>query len=382
MTNRQLFVAAFHGGATEGVPVYEQAFASDVASKILGREAFTGSTMLHYQEAVWAVRGPGAYEEFYERMVRDVAELHRTLGFGAIAEPWLCGRPVRQVGEYDFLYGDPDGYWVIRRYDPAAHTFGVVKYSHPPVWRGEDEIRAAVKGMWRAAEAWAEPDGPARGFEEHVQRWLAVAGDDFELLGRGAGLSVPLDEKWLTACALVPELVGEYLDAQVEIGRRQMEIQAKLGLRIVWGGGDLADNNGPTYGPHFFRQVVMPRYKALCEHAEELGMKYLFRSDGNLWPIADDLFVTAGVHGYGEIDYDAGMRIPQLQERYPHLTCWGNVSCRTLRNGTPQQVRAMAEEIVQACARRGRLILGSSNTVLPGTPPENYFALLEAVGQA
>lgn len=379
MTERQLFVGAFAGTATDPVPVYEQAFASDVASKILGREAYTGATMLHYQEAVWAVRGPEAYQEFRARVRRDVVDLHRALGFGAISEPWLCGRPTKQVGQYDFLYGDPDGNWVIRRFDPVAKTYAPVKYSSPPRWRGEEAIRAAVDGAWRAAERWRD-EGGADALQEHVRLWLELAGGEFEVLAR-AGLSVPLNEEWLTACALVPDLVGEYLDAQVELGRQQLEVQASMGLRIVWGGGDLADNRGPMYGPAFFREVVLPRYRKLVDAAHRVGMKYLFRSDGNLWDIADDLFVEAGVDGYGEIDYDAGMHIPQLQARYPELTCWGNVSCRLLRDGTPEQVADAAGEIVEACAGRGRLILGSSNTVLPGTPPENYFALLEAAGR-
>ena len=41
MTERELFVAAFEGRATERVPVYEQSFASTGASQILGREAYT-----------------------------------------------------------------------------------------------------------------------------------------------------------------------------------------------------------------------------------------------------------------------------------------------------------------------------------------------------
>jgi hypothetical protein len=375
VTQRQLFVAAFGGMASEAVPVYEQSFASEVASKILGREAFTGAVMLHYQEAVWAVRGPQAYAEFRERVCRDVVELYRTLGFGALAPPWLGGAPVKQVGEYEFLYGDPDGYWVIKRYDPHTMTYGPVRYSHPPRWRGPEAIRQAVTDLQRLAERYVE-DGHAAAQEAHFRHWLSVAGDEFELLG-SAGLSVPLNEEWLTACALVPEMVADYLDAQVEIGRQQMQIQARLGLRIVWGGGDLADNHGPLYGPRFFNTIVLPRYKRLVQACHELGMKYVFRSDGDLTTIADGLFGEAGVDGFGEIDYDAGMRIPLLQERYPHLTCWGNISCRLLRNGTPEQVGAAAEELVEQCQARGRLILGSSNTVLPGTPPENYYALLE-----
>jgi hypothetical protein len=333
--------------------------------------------MLHYQEALWAIRGPEAHAEFIARVEQDLVELHKTLGFGAISQPWLGGVPTKKVGEYDFLYGDPEGYWVIKRYDPRAMTFGPVQYSHPPRWRGEEAIRAAVEAAERAAENW-KASGAAEATRNHALHWLAIAGDRFEVLASGGMLSVPMNEEWLTACALVPQLVAAYLDAQVEVGRQQLEVQAPLGLRIVWGGGDLADNRGPVYGPRFFREVVLPRYKALGDHCHSLGMKYLFRSDGNLWSITDALFQEAGLDGFGEIDYDAGMRIPQLQQRYPHLTCWGNVSCRLLRDGTPEEVHAIAGEIVEKCRPRGRLVLGSSNTVLPGTPPENYFALLEA----
>ncbi len=214
MTNRQLFLAAFGGKATERVPVYEQAFASEVASKILGHEAFTGARMLHYQEALWALRGPEAHAEFEQRMIHDVVELHRTLGFGAISAPWLGGAPTRQISEYEFLYGDPEGYWQIYRYDPQAFTYGPVEYSHPPVWKGEEAIAAAADGMEGAAEN-LRANGGAEALEAHVRRWLGIAGDEFEVLASGAMLSVPINEEWLTACALCPEHVARYLDGQV-----------------------------------------------------------------------------------------------------------------------------------------------------------------------
>lgn len=376
MTPKESFISAFYGEAKGQIPVYEQSFASDVASKILCRDAATGGVILHYQEAVAGVKGESAYREFIEKVKQDKRDLYRLLGFGAISKPWLRGCPKMQVSEFEFLYGDPNSYWVIYRYDPIAKTYGPVAYSEPPVWRGEERIKQAVEAMWNAVENWSEQGKVA--FENEVHDWLKVAGNGFELVWSAAMLSVPLNEEWLTACALVPELVSEYLKAQAALGCLQIESLAKLSVKIVWGGGDLADNHGPIYGPKFFRRYVLPCYKQIVEHAQKFGMKYLFRSDGNIWSIADDLFVDANIDGYGEIDYDAGMRIPDLQERYPNLTCWGNVSCRLLRLGTPSQVKDCASQIVEHCKNRGRLILGSSNTVLPGTPPENYFALLEA----
>ena len=89
VTPKEAFVAAFWGEAKEKVPVYEQAFASDVASKILGREAATGGAILRYQEAVAGVKGESAYREFIEKVKQDKKDLHGLLGFGAISKPCL-----------------------------------------------------------------------------------------------------------------------------------------------------------------------------------------------------------------------------------------------------------------------------------------------------
>ena len=64
MTGRERILAAFQCGPTDRVPIFEQSVASDVASEILGRDAFTGTTYLHYQEAVAWMRGEKAHEEF------------------------------------------------------------------------------------------------------------------------------------------------------------------------------------------------------------------------------------------------------------------------------------------------------------------------------
>lgn len=82
MTRRELFVAAFYGEGKEKVPVYEHSFTSDVASKILCRDAATGGVMLHYQEAVAGIKGESAYREFVEKVKQDKRDLYRLLASG------------------------------------------------------------------------------------------------------------------------------------------------------------------------------------------------------------------------------------------------------------------------------------------------------------
>jgi hypothetical protein len=368
---------AFTGEATERPPAWEQAFCSDVASEILGRPAATGSVILHYQEAVAAMNGEAAHQEFLQQIEDDQFALARTLGWSAISYPWLRGKPSKRVNDETFLYGDEDDAYVVYRWDPSSYTFGPVDYGRPPAWQSVEEIRRKVDAAWEGAEKWGQDGRPD--YVAKARRWLERAGDEFTLVQGAAGMAVPLNEEWMIACVECPDLVAEYLDAQVAVGLQQLDAMAGLGLRIANGGGDLASKNGPLYGPRFFRQIVMPRYKRVVDYARERGIYYMFRSDGDLWTITDDLFTEKGANapGFGEIDYDSGMNIPELQSRYPRLTCFGNLSCPLLHDGSEQEVRAFVRDLMERVLPNGRWILASANTILAGTPVRNVLGMLE-----
>ena len=144
MARKELFMMAFRGEATERPPAWEQAFASNVAAQILGRPAYTGAVILHYQEAVASINGDNAYDEFLQALDDDQFALARQLSWSGICYPWLRGRPTEQLGEYTFRYGDEDRDWVIYRYDPEAYTYGPVEYAKPPVWTDVADIAIKV----------------------------------------------------------------------------------------------------------------------------------------------------------------------------------------------------------------------------------------------
>ncbi|MGQ9597698.1 MAG: hypothetical protein ACUVQY_11080, partial [Thermoproteota archaeon] len=70
-----------------------------------------------------------------------------------------------------------------------------------------------------------------------------------------------------------------------------------------------------------------------------LELPYIYRTDGNIWQIANELLVESGVDGYGEIDAQAGMKLGELKRSFPNLVLWGNIDCaKTLVLGTKEQV--------------------------------------------
>ena len=110
-----------------------------------------------------------------------------------------------------------------------------------------------------------------------------------------------------------------------------------------------------------------------------VGAFHLFASDGDLWPVADDLFGASGVDGFYEIDKRAGMDLARLHQRFPRLVTVGNISSHTLHLGRKDDVIREVTEAVEAARQYGRTVVGISNALVPGTPLENAVAMIETL---
>lgn len=199
--------------------------------------------------------------------------------------------------------------------------------------------------------------------------------EEFFVPFNGGAITAGLEAEDLMALVLEPELAGRRTMAQAEAGIRSAEALAASGLpKVMLGGGDMADNRGPVYSVKHFREIVLPAYRRLLARCAELGIHYVFRSDGNLWPVADLLFGEAGCPGYGETDRDAGMKVGDLRKRFPKLVVWGNVSSAFLQRATPSQVKEECRRIVGESGGTG-CFQGCSNAILIGTPAANVEAM-------
>ena len=374
---RERVLKAFAHEEADRVPLFEQGIASDVASALLGREAFTGGTMLHYQESCAWDQGEAAHDEFVERYRRDLIDVARVLELDMLTRSWrMSERPAKRLDDVTFLYGDPEGVHHIYRYDPVSKTYGRVKTVGEKTDLSPDDLEPIVEQAERDAEA-RRIDDPAAAFTE--QHWLLTEyGDRYAVPGEGS-IAIPIQIPWLMACALRPDLIARYLDAQLASTIKGFEAQKRMGVDLIWGGTDLADKNGPVYGPVVFREIVLPRIKRMTQACHDLGMLYLFRTDGNLWPIECEFFVESGIDGYGEIDHESGMRLEDLVPKHgDRLTFWGNVPCGSvLCRGTEQEVRDFVMRLIDVAAPGGGYLFGSANIIMATTPVRNVIAMYE-----
>jgi len=366
-------IATISGRKPDRVPAYTPSIACDVASKILGREAYTGSPTLWYSAAKAWIDGENAYDDFLHKHEEDIIELNRVLGIEVIRYPWLVNiRPTKKIDDYTFLSGDPDGVYQVWHWDQEVLNFHKVKDT-TPMQQPEDWPKLARQRQ-KSVEASASRARESSAVREaRLQKKLR---DEMMVVAGGGGLTIGHEVASLMACILEPEAVGDILDCQLEVALAQMDGIAKQGIKVVLGGGDMADKNGPLYSPAVFKKLMLPRLKKLSAKCRELGLHYVWRTDGNLWQVSDMIFSEAGVTGYGEVDRDASMELGKIREKHPHVVVWANASGSIMRMGSRDEVYDHCAKILEES--QGKLYFhGVSNTILPGTPPENVWAMME-----
>jgi hypothetical protein len=376
MTSRQRVEAVGALKETDRIPIHHIGLCSEVASKLLGREAYVGGGIQQWREACALLKGAAAHQEYLERSYRDALDIAELTGQDVVRPSFwrMPQMPTRRVDENTILYGSgPEDGWFQLRYDAASEQCVVQPCRERP--QSFDSIAHDLRRQEKALESF-RPDEAGIAAEIRAQREI---GDDKVIRAAGAEVGTPVDGIWFEAMAARPDLVKRYLDVQVARAERQVPFLAGHGLTWLFGGGDMASNEGPMYSPRHFRELVLPRVCRLAEICHRHRCCFFFASDGNLWPVADALFGESGVDGYYEIDRRAGMDLRRLRERFPRLILLGNISSHTVhrerRDEVIQETRACLDEARQC---RG-VIAGLSNYFVPGTPIANVEAVLDTI---
>ena len=375
MTGRERIAAAFAGQPTDRVPIFDQTVFSNVASAAMGRQLDVGGGELRYREVCAWMQGEAAHTEFVEKMLRDLAWFYRKVGYDMVRMPWReTRRPSKRIDEHTFLFGDREDAWAVCAYSPRTGNWHEV--DNHLRQDGADRLIEQIRGQVKAYKGAEQP--PEATFAEW-DRLLNLAGPGLAGACGAGGIGFGMHEPaWLEALYLEPDLMRDWHDQHADRQVVWIEAYRRHGADVCLAGGDFCYNAGPAYSPELFAKVVLPGLRRIVQACERVGMRYIFRTDGDTWKAADLLFKEAGCHGYGEIDYSAGMRLKDLRRAYPGLCLFGNIDCAgELVRGGPEDVRRAVDENLRETGGLGH-VLGSSNSVIYETPPENYLAMVEA----
>ena len=157
-----------------------------------------------------------------------------------------------------------------------------------------------------------------------------------------------------------------------------MDMAADLGVDVIVMPGDLAGEENLIMSPAHYREFIKPYQAEIVQHAHDRGLKIIKHSDGNMWPILDDL-IEIGFDGFHPVQPQS-MDIGEVKQHLAGKACvLGNIDCRELLvYGTEAEVEASVEETIEAAAPGGGYIICSSNSIHPSCKPENFIALTRA----
>jgi uroporphyrinogen decarboxylase len=186
-------------------------------------------------------------------------------------------------------------------------------------------------------------------------------------------------ENYMLHLYRAPRVIHGVAEMVTAYNLKQLEMLAAAGLDVLVVEDDIANTHTLLISPAHFREFVEPYNRRLVERAHALGLKVVRHSDGNLWPIMEDL-AAAGYDGLNPLEPQAGMDLARVKAAWGHRFCLlGNIDClHLLCEGTPEEVDEAVARAIQAAAPGGGYIVCSSNSLHPGVNPENCIAMFQA----
>jgi uroporphyrinogen decarboxylase len=174
-----------------------------------------------------------------------------------------------------------------------------------------------------------------------------------------------------------PELVDRLSEVIWAYKGKVLANAAAAGADVLMTGDDVAYRSGPIMSPEHFRRYVLPYLKKAVDLSHSLGKPFIKHTDGNLWPILDDLMGT-GLDGLDPLEPLAHMDIGEVKRAVgDRITLVGNVDCaELLPRGTEAEVVEAVKETVAKASPGGGHILASSNSLHPAVNPANYRAMV------
>ena len=174
-----------------------------------------------------------------------------------------------------------------------------------------------------------------------------------------------------------PNFARKLMEKLAKASQAFAEAFIEAGIDVLVTTDDYADNHGPLMHPRFFREYELPNLKRIVEIGKKHGVPVLKHSDGNLYPILDDIIGT-GINGLHPIEPGA-MDLKRVKEDYGRRICiMGNVDCRhVLPYGTEEDVRMDVRRCIDAAAEGGGFVLASSNSIHSNVKVGNVYVMVD-----
>ena len=249
----------------------------------------------------------------------------------------------------------------------------------------KDWLLARIEGMKNTS---FDPDSHRENYRTDMLNLQSKIGETVILNYSQTGFSSVFDLMGLEIFTFFeleyPEILDDFLRLSVERESLRIHAVADSALSpVILIPEDFATKQGPIFSPEFLHKYHYRHVARLADAWHEHGITALYHSDGNYAKAVPDL-IDCGVDGFYCLEPNCGMDIVHLKNTYPAMVWVGGVDgVDLLERGSPQQVREEVRRHIQEtnALQTGGMFVASSSEINPPIPPENFRAMVEAVGE-
>ena len=370
MNSIERVTAAIARKPVDRVPLGFYTVDYDTVERVLGRKTFVRNK-IEMQLALWS----GRRDEVAESLKKDTVDFYRKMDCAdLILTKEACPLPpagyepvgYKQIADDRFETGDGCIYQAVWDVNELA----CIHNPKPPKTEYEaDDFKDSLPVKPPDPSCFEAIDYVIRelGKERYISCIVPVTG----LMFPGG------TENGLAMYALQPEVIQAAAEQQAEYQNATDDYHVRPGCAGVMFDQDMAGSNGPLISPAMFRELVLPYFKARCQHVKKYRDQLILHNCGNNIPLME-MFIEAGVDCYQSLQTTAGMEIGKLKSMFAgRMTFWGGVSVEKLISGTPEEVRQDVRTAMERGAPGGGFILGPSHSVARNTQYENFMAFID-----
>jgi len=163
---------------------------------------------------------------------------------------------------------------------------------------------------------------------------------------------------------------------EIQLGLNQI----KMGVDLMFIGGDVAYDKGMFYSPDTWRKFFKPMLRNMCLafKSAKPDIKILYHGCGNASAVYDDM-IECGIDAYQTLEVKAGLDVVELKKKYKNrLAFVGNIDVREVLTGDQDSLKRDVLRRLNA-AKGGGYIPMSDHSVPDNVPIENYDFYMDLI---
>jgi len=163
---------------------------------------------------------------------------------------------------------------------------------------------------------------------------------------------------------------------EIQLGLNQI----KMGVDLMFIGGDVAYDKGMFYSPDTWRKYFKPMLRNMCQafKSAKPDIKILYHGCGNASAVFDEM-IECGIDAYQSLEVKAGLDVVELKKKYRNrLAFVGNIDVRDVLTGDQDRLKRDVLRRLNA-AKGGGYIPMSDHSVPDNVPIENYDFYMDLI---